>query len=151
MVEGVGERGGGTSRRVECPPPPQVNSDCVHRDEIIMRNCFQYPLVVHSEISNDRALLSPFYHYIKMEAYMRVGVGDTLPRGRLSPHPQSPSPPRANIDYVHRDEIGENVSRTLLKGFRKLQITKLFSIPLWSWHKNERVQEDWEVGHTTLG
>ena len=40
-----------------------------------MRNCFQYPLEVHSETSNDQALLNPFYHYIKMKAYMRVGGG----------------------------------------------------------------------------
>ena len=53
-----------------------------------MRNCFQYPLEVHSEISNDQALLDPFYHYIKMKAYMRVGVGDTLPKGICPP----PSP-----------------------------------------------------------
>ena len=55
-----------------------------------MRNCFQYPLEVHSKTSNDQALLNPFYHYIKMKAYMRVGVGDTLPRGRLSPPPIPP-------------------------------------------------------------
>ena len=90
-----------------------------------MRNCFQYPLEVHSETSNDLALLSRFYHYIKMKAYMMVGVGwgDTLPRGRSTPlH-------RQYIDYVHRDEIGENVSSILRKGFQKLQITRLSSIP----------------------
>ena len=97
-----------------------------------MRNCFQYPLKVHSETSNDQALLYPFYHYIKMKAYTRVGVGDTLPQGSLSPPPRLPPPPQANIDYVHRDEIGENVSSILLKGFQKLQITRLFSIPLGS-------------------
>ena len=80
-----------------------------------MRNRFQYPLEVHSETSNDQALLNPFYHYIKMKAYMRVGVGDTFPRGRLSR-----PPPQANIDYVHRDEIGESVSSILLKAFQKL-------------------------------
>ena len=52
-----------------------------------MRNCFQYSLEGHSETSSDQALLSPFYHYIKMKAYMRAGGGDTLPRGRLSPPP----------------------------------------------------------------
>ena len=52
-----------------------------------MRNCFQYPLEGHSETSNNEALLNPFYHYIKMKAYMRVGGEDTLPRGRLSPPP----------------------------------------------------------------
>ena len=40
-----------------------------------MRNCFQYTLEVHSETSNDLALLNRFYHYIKMKAYMMVGVG----------------------------------------------------------------------------
>ena len=41
-----------------------------------MRNCFQYPLEGHSETSNDQALLNPFYHYIKMKAYLRLeGVG----------------------------------------------------------------------------
>ena len=87
-----------------------------------MRYCFQYPLEVHSETSNDQALLNTFYHYIQMKAYMKVGVGDTLPWGRLSPPPTS----QANINYVHRDEIGENVSSILLKGFQKLQITRLF-------------------------
>ena len=95
-----------------------------------MRNCFQYPLEVHSETSNDQALLDPFY-YIKMKAYMRVGVGNTLPQGSLSP-PPLPPPTQANIDYVHRDEIGENVSSILLKDFQKLQITRLFSVPLGS-------------------
>ena len=49
-----------------------------------------------------------------------VGGGDNLPRCKVSP-----PPPQANIDYVHRDEIGENVSSILLKGFQKLQITRL--------------------------
>ena len=43
-----------------------------------MRNCFQYPLEGHSETSNDQALLDPFYHYLKMKAYMRVGGGWTI-------------------------------------------------------------------------
>ena len=51
-----------------------------------MKHCFQYPLEGHSETSNDQALLNPFYHCIKMKAYMRFeGSGDTSPRGRLSP------------------------------------------------------------------
>ena len=50
-------------------------------------------------------------------------MGDTLPRGRLPPPRLPPPPPQANINYVHRDEIGENVSSILLKGFQKLQIT----------------------------
>ena len=94
-----------------------------------MRNCFQYPLEVHSETSNDQALLNPFYHYIKMKAYMMVGGGDTSPGVDCPLPPPPPPPPQANIDYVHRDEIGENVSSILLKGFQKLQITRLFSIP----------------------
>ena len=53
-----------------------------------MRDCLQYPLEGHSEISNDQALLNPFDHYIKMKVYMRVGgMGDTFTRGRLSPPP----------------------------------------------------------------
>ena len=51
---------------------------------------------------------------------MRVEGEDILPRGRLSPP----------IDYVHRDEIGEIVSSILLKGIQKLQMIRLFSIPL---------------------
>ena len=51
-----------------------------------MRNCFQFPLEGHSEISNDQALLNPFYHYIKMKAYMRVG-GGTLYPGVDRPNP----------------------------------------------------------------
>ena len=35
----------------------------------------QYPLEGHSETSNGQALLNPFYHYIKMKTYMRVGGG----------------------------------------------------------------------------
>ena len=85
-------------------------------------NCFHYPLEGLSETSNNQALLIPFIINIKLKAYMRVEVGDTLPWGRFPPLPQ------ANIDYVHRDEIGEIVSSILLKGFQKLQITRLFSI-----------------------
>ena len=44
-----------------------------------MRNCFQYPLEGHSELSIDQALLNPFYHYIKMKAYMRGWGRDTYP------------------------------------------------------------------------
>ena len=40
-----------------------------------MRNCFRYPLEVHSETSNDQALLNPFDHYVKMKACMRVEGG----------------------------------------------------------------------------
>ena len=67
-----------------------------------MRNCFQHPLEGHSETSNDQALLNPFYNYIKMKAYMRVGWGG----GTLYPRVDCPHPLlQANIDYVHRDEI----------------------------------------------
>ena len=68
---------------VRCSSLPQVNSDCVHRDEI----CFQFPLEGHTETSNGQALLNPFHHYIKMKEYIKVewGAGDTLPQGRLSP------------------------------------------------------------------
>ena len=44
-----------------------------------------------------------------MKAYMRVEVGDTYPGLDCPPLPQ------ANIDCVHRDEIGEIVSSILLK------------------------------------
>ena len=48
-----------------------------------------------------------------------MGGGDTLP-GVECPHL-----PQVNSVYVHRDEIGENVSSILLKGFQKLQITSI--------------------------
>ena len=64
---------------------------------------------------------------------MRV-EGDTLPQSRLSPPPPQANvlrpPPQANIDYVRWEEIGETVSSILLKGIQKLQMTRLFSIPL---------------------
>ena len=94
------EVGGGTLyHRVECPPLPQVNSECVQRYE----NCFQYPLEGHSKTSNNQALLNPFYHKIKMKAYMRTegGGGETLYPG-IAPH--SPLP-QTNIHDVHWDEI----------------------------------------------
>ena len=87
-----------------------------------MRNCFQYRLEGHSETSNDQTLLNPFDHYIKLKAFMRVEGEDTLPRGRLL------SPP--TTDYVHRNEIGETASSMPLKGIKKLQMTRLFSIHL---------------------
>ena len=55
---------------------------------------------------------------------VRVGGGGTLPQCRFPP------PPAIPIDYVHRDEIGEIVSSILLKSIQKLQMTRLFSIPL---------------------
>ena len=55
-----------------------------------------------------------------MKAYMRVGGGG----GGGAPYPGVDSPPhpkpQANIDYVHRDEIGEIVTSICLKGFQKL-------------------------------
>ena len=89
-----------------------------------MRNCFQYPLEGHSETSNDQALLNPFDHYIKMKAYMRVEGGGHCTAGLIVPPPPPP------IDYVQRDKIGEIVSSILLKGIQKLQMARLFSIPL---------------------
>ena len=86
-----------------------------------MKNCFQYPLEMLSETSNDQTLLNPFYHYIKMKVYMRVGWGTIYPGVDCPPTP---------IDKVHRDEIGEIVSCILLKGIQKLQMTRLFSVPL---------------------
>ena len=97
-------------------PLLQVNSDSVHRDEIgeivssILLKGFQKLQIIR---------LSSFSFII---TYMRVEVGggrDTIP----------PPLPQENSVYAHRDEIGENVFSTLLKGFQKLQITRLFTIP----------------------
>ena len=64
-----------------------------------------------------------------MKAYDRVGeVGVGL--GALYPGVECPFLLQVNSGCVHRDEIGEIVSSFLLKGFQKLQITRLFSIPL---------------------
>ena len=60
--------------------------------------------------------------------------------GALYSRIDCPPLPQANIDYVHRDEIGEIVSSILLKGFQKLQITRLFSFPL-SCYKNKSIHE----------
>ena len=49
--------------------------------------------------------------------------------GGGTPYPGEDCPPPP-IDYVQRDEIGEIVSSILLKGIQKLQMTRLFSIPL---------------------
>ena len=64
-----------------------------------MRNenyCFQYPIERLSETSNNQALI-PFYHNIKMKAYM--GGGD------LYPGVECPSLSQVNSDCVHRDKI----------------------------------------------
>ena len=58
-----------------------------------------------------------------MKAYVRV-EGE-----KLYPGVECPPLPQVNSDSVHRDEIGEIVSSILLKGFQKLQITRLFSFP----------------------
>ena len=52
-----------------------------------MRNYFQSPLEGHSETSNDQAPLNPFYHYIKMKAYMRVEGGTLYPWVDCPPTP----------------------------------------------------------------
>ena len=58
------------------------------------------------------------------DTYMRVDGRALYPGIECTPLPQ------INSNGVHRDEIGEIVSNILLKGFRKLQITRHFSIPL---------------------
>ena len=100
-------------------------------------NCFQYPLGTRyencfqnlleglSETSNNQALLNPFYRNINMKAYMRVEGW-----GTLYLWVDCPPLPQANINYVHRDEMGEIVCSILLKGFQKLQISRVFSSPL---------------------
>ena len=60
-----------------------------------------------------------------MKAYMRVEGGE----GTLNPGVECPPLPQVTSDSVHRDKIGEIVSSILLKGFQKLQITRLFSFP----------------------
>ena len=60
-----------------------------------------------------------------MKASMRVEAG-----GTLYPGIDCPPLPEANIGYGYRDEIGEIVSSILLKGFKKLQITRFLSFPL---------------------
>ena len=104
---------------VEYPPVPQVNSDSVHRDEIgeivssILLKGFQ-------KFQITRLFSFPF-----IITYMRVewGGGEAL-----YPRVECPPLPQENSVYVHRDEIGEIVYSILLKGFQKLQITRLFSI-----------------------
>ena len=65
-----------------------------------MRNCFQYPLVGHSETSNDQALLNPFDCFIKMKAYMRVEVGG----GGETLYPGVDCPPLLII-FIETNEI----------------------------------------------
>ena len=49
--------------------------------------------------------------------------------GTVYPGVEYPPLPHVNSNCVHRDEIGEIVSIILLKGIKKLQMTRLFSIP----------------------
>ena len=91
-----------------------------------MQSCFMYPLEGHSETSTVQALLNPFYHYIKIKAYMRVGGWGA---GTLCPGVECPPLPQVNSDCIHKEEICKVVSGILLKGIQKLQLTRLFSIP----------------------
>ena len=88
-----------------------------------MRNCFQASFEGHSETSKYQAFLNPFDHCIKMKACLRVeGVGTLYPGVDCPPC----------LLTFFGDEIGEIVSSILLKGIQKLQMTRLFSIPLIS-------------------
>ena len=61
-----------------------------------------------------------------MKAYVSVELGRG---GALYPGVECPPLSQVGLDYVYRDEIGEIVFSILLKGFQKLQMTRLFSIP----------------------
>ena len=56
-----------------------------------MKNCVQYPLEGYSETSNDQVLLNPFYHCIKMNAYMRVGGAGGTPYPGVDCSPPPPT------------------------------------------------------------
>ena len=77
-----------------------------------------------SETSNKQVILNPFKRNIKINEYMNDD-GGWGGRART----ECPPLPQVNLHYVYRDEIGEIISSILLKGFQKLQITRLFSIP----------------------
>ena len=95
-----------------------------------MRNCFQYPLEGHSQTSNDQALLNPFYHCIKMKAYMRVEGGVTLYPGVDCPPPlPPPTLPQVNIDYVRRDEIMRNCFQYPLEELSETSNNRALLIP----------------------
>ena len=64
-----------------------------------------------------------------MKQYITKGLSVGGGGGTLYPGVERAPLPQVNSDCVHRDEMGENVSSILLKGFQKLQITRLFSIP----------------------
>ena len=116
VVEGVG--GGALYHGVECPPLPQVNSDCVHRDEIweIVSSILLKGIKKLQLPGSSQSLFS-----LRKNESIHEGWGGVV---------DCPPLPQANIDFVHRDEIGEIVSSILLKGFQKLQVTRLFSFPL---------------------
>ena len=83
-----------------------------------MRHCFQYPLEGHAETSNDQALFNPFYHCIKMKAYMRV-EGGHFTLGRLSPPTHT----------HHRDEIMRNCFQYPLEGLSETSNDQALLIP----------------------
>ena len=115
-------RGGGWTLYpwVEYPLLPQVNSDSVHRDEI--------GEVVSSLLKGFQKLqITRLFSFPFIITYRRVAGGGG---GTLYPGVECPPLPQVNSVCVHRDEIGENVSSILSKGFQKLQITRLFSFPL---------------------
>ena len=77
-----------------------------------------------SETSNKQVILNHFKNNIKMKEYMNIEAGETLyPGVECLPLLQD------NLYFVYRDEIEKNISSIFLKGFQKLQITRLFSIP----------------------
>ena len=116
--EGWGGGGGTLYPGVDCLHPP---TDYVHRDEIweIVSSILMKGI---QKLQMTRICSIPLsWHKNENIHEGWGGWGDTLPRGRLSPHPPS-------IDYVYRDEI-EIVSSIHLKGIQKRQTIRLFSIP----------------------
>ena len=72
--------------RLPPPPPPTAGKFwlCSYRGDMRIVSSI-LPLERLLKTWNNLALLIPPYHNIKMKAYMRVEVGDTLPWGRSSP------------------------------------------------------------------
>ena len=66
---------------------------------------------MHSEISNNQALLNPFDYYIKMKAYIRVEEGALYPGVDCPP----------GLLTFFRDEMGDIVSSILLKGIQNFK------------------------------